>query len=636
MSTHTSFLPTARSRAHRARAWTCAALLALAAGTASARTFEVEPGGALPTPAAALQAVRDWRAAGHPLEQARIRIASGTYELAEPLALTAADHDLLIEARRGGRVMLSGGTIMDGWTKGTDGLWRITLPEGLAVPEQLYAGDQRAQRAREPDGDFFALVTVAQQTNATGSELALGLPAEAAALLPAAGATIQVFHKWDTTRGYIAGFDASTRVAVLRGATVKPWNKIEPGRRFIIENAPAACDEDGEWYSEGRTLVLRTKKPAALVAPRLERLVGLRGASNVTFRGLRLAHTAYRMPERGDGPAQAASFVEAAVHADEVSGITFEDCAVEHTGNYAVWFVRGCRDSVLRRCVFRDLGAGGVRIGEMRIAEKLSDWTGGITVEACLVETIGRVHPSAVGIWIGQSANNVVRGCEIRDTFYSGFSLGWTWGYGRSLATNNLITGNYVHQIGQGALCDMGGIYTLGISPGTRITGNYFSDIEGWEYGGWGLYTDEGSTGIEMTSNVVVRTSCRKRPAGGGGFHQHYGATNLVAYNFLADAGGPQVQATRVENHLSFTLRENTIVNGAAPALGGTWNPVGPWDKIQVRSEGNRFFCGVTNGYAGKTFAAWQAVVKDSGSTALERAPATPKPPRLRVGPGWL
>ena len=614
---------------------THAALLVLAASTADARTFEVGPGGALPTPAAALQAVRDWRAQGHPTEEARIRIVSGSYELAEPLTLSSADHDLLIEARRGGRVILSGGRKLDGWTEGTEGMWRLELPSDLPVPEQLYAGDARLPRAREPDGDFFRLATVAQQTNAAGAELALGLPAEAAALLPAAGATIQVFHKWDTTRGWVTGFDASTRVATLRGAAMKPWNKIEPGRRFIVENAPAACDEPGEWYNEGRTLVLRARKPAGVVAPRLERLVQLNGCSNVLFRGLRFAHAAYRMPERGDGAAQAASFVEAAVQADEATGITFEDCAVEHTGIYALWFRRGCRDSVLRRCDFRDLGAGGVRIGETRIADRPEEWTGGITVEACRVEAIGRVHPSAVGIWIGQSANNVVRGCEIRDTYYSGFSVGWTWGYGRSLATNNLIAGNYVHQIGQGALCDMGGIYTLGISPGTRITGNYFADIEGWEYGGWGLYTDEGSTGIELTSNVVVRTSCRQRPAGGGGFHQHYGATNLVAYNFLAASGGAQVQATRVEGHLSFTLRGNTIVNEAAPAVGGPWNAVGPWDTLRVQSEGNRFYCGLTNGYAGKSFAHWQTTVKDQGSALLERMPATPRPPHLRTGPSW-
>ena len=400
---------------------------------------------------------------------------------------------------------------------------------------------------------------------------------------------------------------------------------------------PAACDEIGEWYADGRALLLRSAaEPASVTAPRLDRLVDLQGCSNITFRGLRFAHAAYRMPPGGDPPAQAASFVEAAVQAADAAWITIEDCAIEHTGGYALWFRRGCRDSFVRRCALRDLGAGGIRIGEMRVPDQPGDRTDRIAVEDTLVASIGRVHPSAVGIWIGQSANNVVRGCEVRDTYYSGFSVGWTWGYGPHAATNNLIERNYVHDIGQGALCDLGGIYTLGVSPGTRITGNYFADIEAWEYGGWGLYTDEGSTGIEMSSNVVVRTRCRTHPERAGGFHQHYGSTNLIAFNFLADAGGPQVQASRVEDHLSFILRGNTIVNERAAAVGGTWNVAGPWDQLRIRSEGNRVYCGVTNGFAGRTFADWRARVGDQDSVALAAAPPVPAPPALHAGPRWL
>ncbi len=606
--------------------WNVLLLLAL---PAAGRVFDVAPGADLN---AALAEVRAWRSAGAPHQEAVLRLAAGTYELAAPLQLTAADHHLVLEAAAPGAVTLSGGTRVDGWTEASNGLWRLDLPADLPGPEQLYGAGGRLPRAREPDGDFFTLESAAQLTNTAGRvELMLGLPPPAAALDPAAGGVIQVFHKWDTTRGPVLGFDAASRVVRLAGHTMKSWNPLQKGRRFFIENVPAACDEAGEWFTAGRAVYARGR-PGPVTVPRLERLVEARGASNVTFRGLVFAHTAYRMPADGDAPAQAASFVSAAVELSDAARVTLEDCAIEHTGGYALWFRAGSTDGAARRCLFRDLGAGGVRIGETKISERPAQR---IVLAESRVETIGRVHPSAVGVWIGQSPNNVVRGCEIRDTYYSGFSVGWTWGYGPHAATNNLIEGNYVHQIGQGALCDMGGIYTLGVSPGTRITGNYFADIEGWEYGGWGLYTDEGSTGIEMSSNVVVRTSCRVRAAGGGGFHQHYGSTNLIAHNFLADAGGAQVQASRVEDHLSFILRGNTIVNPAAPAVGCTWNAEGPWAKIRVRSEGNRFFCGVTNGYAGRTFAAWQALVKDEGSTVLEAAPALPPPPVLRTGPAW-
>jgi len=65
------------------------------------------------------------------------------------------------------------------------------------------------------------------------------------------------------------------------------------------------------------------------------------------------------------------------------------------------------------------------------------------------------VHPSAVAVWIGQSANNRITHNDISDTFYTAISVGWTWGYGRSLASNNFIGFNRIHRIGQGVLSDL-------------------------------------------------------------------------------------------------------------------------------------------------------------------------------------
>jgi hypothetical protein len=190
---------------------------------------------------------------------------------------------------------------------------------------------------------------------------------------------------------------------------------------------------------------------------------------------------------------------------------------------------------------------------------------------------------SAVGVWIGQSSDNIIRHNDIGDLFYTGISIGWTWGYGKSLAGGNRVELNEVHHIGVKSdgdgpiLSDMGGIYTLGKQPGTVILNNRWHDIAGLRYGGWGIYFDEGSSGIVAASNVVWRTTH-------GGFHQHYGETNIVFNNIFAFGRDAQLQRTRAEPHTSFSFETNIVYFDSGNLLAGDWS------GGQFEMDGNVYF----------------------------------------------
>jgi hypothetical protein len=194
--------------------------------------------------------------------------------------------------------------------------------------------------------------------------------------------------------------------------------------------------------------------------------------------------------------------------------------------------------------------------------------------------------------------------CEIADFYYTGVSIGWVWGYAGSLAQGNTLAFCRIHDIGQRALSDMGGVYTLGTSYGTCVTNNVIFNVDSRSYGGWGLYPDEGSEGIVFENNLVYDTK-------DSSFHQHYGRNNVLRNNILAFSRQCQVALSRAEPHLSFTAERNVIYWNEGPTFakyGATLRETG-----KIRWVDNFWWkAGGAPSFNGKTFAQWQAKGNDS------------------------
>lgn len=580
-----------------------------------------------------------------------IHVTAGSHFITEPIVLGPQDSGISWIGEDG--AVISGGKKITGWTKQPDGLWKAEIPEvreGKWYFQQLWIDGRRATRARTPNKGFLRMEDRATSvifpfkeggpsTDAAKWEqllkfIAFTTSSETTALLgkitPAElpDAEIIIPHTWDVHHYHVKEINPTANAVLMHGPAMRELLTNEPDGRFHIENYRAALDEPGEWFVSRNGEIFYSPLPgedlskAEVIAPVAEKLLVIDGAKDISFKNIAFEHQQWTLPEKGYGDPQAAHMMGAAIEIDRSENIRFDQCEISHTGGYALWFRHDVTDSGVTNSHIHDLGAGGVRIGPTSQPGSTKT-TSFITVDNNIIQHAGRIFPDAIGVFLGNASDCAVTHNDIGDLYYTGISAGWHWGYGETVSHRNRYENNRIHHIGWGYTSDMGGFYNLGTSLGTVVRGNHVFNISSYRYGGWGLYTDEGSTGLLFENNLVHDTR-------ESGFHQHYGYYNTVRNNIFAFGKNAQIQRSRPEKRTSFLYENNIIVWNpeSAKLLHGTkYN----WDDVKDRGHGDPKIAYVMrkNLYwptGGKmpsvvddwTFQDWQKQGRDGGSIVAD------------------
>lgn len=231
--------------------------------------------------------------------------------------------------------------------------------------------------------------------------------------------------------------------------------------------------------------------------------------------------------------------------------VIFDDCEFSNNMGYSINIKNNSEECVIRNCFFHELGCGAIRVGE----NHYSDETHHITITNNLIKGYGNVNASAVGILVAKANNITVINNTVCDGYYTGISLGWTWGYGKSYSYGNYVANNHIHHLMQCLMSDGAGIYTLGKQEGTIIENNYIHDIVSRVFSAAGsslIYFDEGTSDVIARNNVCFGSHT--------GFHEHYGKCNLVEDNVFAYTNQITVRLSNYKMDSLLTVRNNTFI----------------------------------------------------------------------------
>jgi hypothetical protein len=496
----------------------------------------------------------------------RINLASGTYRLTEPLALSAADsgtngNTITWQAASGAKPVVSGGLKVTGWKKGSGSTWSAQVPAGFDT-RQLYVNGTRAQRAsgalpialKQSDTGYTTSTTNPMDNwrNPTDIEFVykggLGLWTEPRCPVASISPTVVKMAQpcWDNSTKRVMRTDGSGRTYNLVGR-----QKITE-QPTLVENAYELLDKAGEFYLDqpAHTLyyIPRTGEDltrADVEAAALETLVSGKNVANVAIKGIQFSYATWLGPNTGTGFSEIQATYQVTGSkgwatqglCSEVPGgtcpyanwtkapanvsftysknVVFDRDAFAHLGGAGLDLGDGVQNSSVKGSVFTDISGNGLDLGgvDINLPTAAADHTSGNTIADNWFHYMPVEYHGGVAIDVGYTEHTTISHNQIDHTSYTGISIGWGGWPDKikkpalpNYSNNNTIDHNLFFDFMQ-TLDDGGAIYTNGITGSSFANGQ--KEIGNLAYnghntkGGHIYYTDNGASYITINGNAA-------------------------------------------------------------------------------------------------------------------------------------
>lgn len=554
--------------------------------------------GPLSTIQRAQELVRSRNSRGFGSTPMTVWIRGGHYFLSKPLEFGPADSCFVTyTAYPGERPIIDGGYPISGWKETTiNGKSAWVADVGVHIKKNgyfksLFVNGRRASRTRYPKEGFLEIAEVPEEFiphvdyhhhGAFDGTKVFGF--KKGDIKPWKNLTdvdLMVLEIWIDNRMPIESADFERN---LVRSTRKSSVRLKVGQRYFVENVREELNEAGQWYldrSEGMLYYLpkqgETMAASEIIAGHQLQFMRLTGdpengsyVHSIHFKGLTFQNTDWVQPdgnakrydpyikpekrrlydsfehfkswqdhdENHANAVQASYTLPGVIYLRGVKNCSIEDCTIRNIGWYGVEMLEGCQGIRITGNTIESAGGGGIKVdsGAYKGPSQLHTRYNHLTDNH--IHDCGTVFYSACGILVMHAFDTYIAHNHIHDMYYSGISVGWTWGYADLCSHNNRIEKNHIHHLGKQLLSDMGGVYLLGVQPGTVVSGNLIHDITKSEYGGWGIYLDAGSSNIVVEKNITYRTNSQS-------FHINFGRENIVRNNIWGYGGEGLIAITR-------------------------------------------------------------------------------------------